>query len=158
MAKQFSYMTKFCLELPIVGDENIIAAKEYLEEKMETYLQSNIDFHHDRGDTTLLPGDIDMIRWELYDDGQEGRIHLVTNRELDSKELAFISDWVRGQNSDGLGEGFEQQEFATYVPCIEGYCDEVGDPDDCPDGIYNCPCAEMCSFDWQRNDYIFQKC
>ena len=36
----------------------------------------------------------------------------VDGRELTEQELEKLSDWISGQNSDGLGEGFEQQDFA----------------------------------------------
>ena len=53
------------------------------------------------------------IEWELIGDDY-GKIHLTTTRKLDEKELEYISDYVKVQNSDGLGEGFEQQDFADH--------------------------------------------
>ena len=59
-------------------------------------------------------------------------------RLLNQDELDFVSSWITGQNSDGLGEGFEQQEFA-WMP--------YDDDDDYYDD------GEMASFDWQTNNY-----
>ena len=157
--KLFSYRTEFHLECPINGYENIEAAREYLSDKMETYLKSHVDYDHEKGETTIVPDDIEQIRWVLREDGDGGFISLLTTRDLSEKELKYISEWVRGQNSDGLGEGFEQQEFALYVPCdYDDYCDDYDDPDECDCSRENCPNAGMCSFDWMTNDYIFSKC
>jgi hypothetical protein len=57
----------------------------------------------------------------------------VTHRPLTDEESKQISEWISGQNSDGLGEGFEQQSFAE----IEG--DDENDD------------WAMASFDWQTN-------
>ena len=52
------------------------------------------------------------------------------------------------QNSDGLGEGFEQQSFASY---------EIEDDYNCgyDEDEYIEPEYVMASFDWETNDYEF---
>jgi len=66
--------------------------------------------------TQYLPEDlkepISSVEWQL-DDDETGRVVVKTNRELTEDEAQSLKDWIDGQNSDGLGEGFEQQEFAT---------------------------------------------
>jgi hypothetical protein len=57
-----------------------------------------------------------------------------SNVRLTSAELEALASWVSGQNSDGLGEGFEQQAFAEH-----------GDHED----------FTMSSFDWQTNPCTF---
>ena len=61
-----------------------------------------------------------------------GFILVDTYEELTEGEMKAISSFIRGQNSDGLGEGFEQN--FTYT---DPYTDE----------------ELMCSFDWYDNDY-----
>ena len=85
-----------------------------------------------------LAADVTSIQWVLTD-SDCGYVELETNRSLTDAELARISEWVSGQNSDGIGEGFEQQPFAWYP-----------DADDAYDDTY-----VMASFDHSSNDYIF---
>lgn len=86
-----------------------------------------------------LAADVTSIQWVLTD-SDCGYVELETNRSLTDAELARISEWVSGQNSDGIGEGFEQQPFAWYP-----------DADDAYDDTY-----VMASFDHSSNDYIFE--
>lgn len=43
---------------------------------------------------------------ELY-----GCVTVETAGQLTAEQEADLKDWITGQNSDGLGEGFEQQEI-----------------------------------------------
>lgn len=61
-----------------------------------------------------------------------GFILVDTYEELTEEEMDSVSSFIRGQNSDGLGEGFEQNFFYT----------------DSYDGE-----ERMCCFDWPDNDY-----
>ena len=79
-----------------------------------------------------LTGVVLDIRWELTSVAS-WKVTVVAQRELTDDEEAAISSWISGQNSDGLGEGFEQQAFA-----------EEDDEDD----EYS---VVMSSFDWQTN-------
>jgi len=82
------------------------AASDYLtEDDMTVYLKDDSRIPVEVRDAII------HIEWELVD-VNFGHINLKANRELTEKELEYISDYVRGQNSDGLGEGFEQQDFA----------------------------------------------
>ena len=154
--KRFTYVTIFRLTNPILGDANVIKAQEYLnKEDMGQHLRERISYDNEKGKTTNAPEDIELIKWELADNGYDGMITLTTTRELNEKELKYISEWVSGQNSDGLGEGFEQQDFADYYPCDRGECDDYNDRDQC--GYGHCPYFEYSAFDWKTNDYIFEK-
>lgn len=127
----YIYRTYFKLNAPVLDIEE---AQDYLsEDDMVDYLDED-----DIGSSVLEA--IEDIYWVLKDE-QSGYIELKTNRKLSDKELKPISEWVSGQNSDGLGEGFEQQDFANY-PLDED--DEYDDE------------WVMASFDWQTNDYIFE--
>ena len=68
-------------------------------------------------------------------------VQVVTTRDLTDDESKRISSWVRGQNSDGLGEGFEQQWFS------EGKFDPLDFGDDSYEDY------EVASFDWGTNAY-----
>ena len=95
-----------------------------------------------------LTGVISSIKWNLTDI-DSGNITFKANRELTNEELDWVSNWVSGQNSDGLGEGFEQQDFANYnVGEYDRYSDYYDDSEE--EWV-------MASFDWQTNDYKFER-
>lgn len=134
------YVTEFHLTNP-VNDWD--AAREYLQaDDMTQYLINDIDYWKL---TRLQPSDIVNIEWDLQDE-QYGLIYLDTAIDLTDDELAKISNWVRGQNSDGLGEGFEQQPFAEVRYEGDNYDDDYSDYD-----------TDMASFDWETNNYSFEK-
>lgn len=116
------YVANFMLT-GTIKPENIAEAKAYLNEPMTKYIPK-YKFHEALND----------IRWILFNDGRKGVIKVTTNRELTENERSSISSWIRGQNGDGLGEGFEQQDFA-----ITGYDKDKYE-------IH-------ASFDWDTNDY-----
>ena len=52
---------------------------------------------------------------ELY-----GCVTVETAGQLTAEQEADLKDWITGQNSDGLGEGFEQQEINIASFCSSG--------------------------------------
>lgn len=141
-----TYRTYFHLTAPVIDFDD---AKNYLsEDDMTVYL------NQDSRRPSSLQGAINHIEWILRDE-QSGYIELEATRELDSQELEWISDWVSGQNSDGLGEGFEQQDFAYYDVSEYNngsrysYYDDDDYEEDEEDWV-------MASFDWQSNAYKFE--
>lgn len=101
--KKYHYRTAFKLADDVNDYE---AAVNYLtEDDMTKYLKDDEDIPY------ATRGAIISVDWELKD-VNHGYINLYSTRELTEQELEPISSWVKGQNSDGLGEGFEQQEFA----------------------------------------------
>lgn len=145
--------------------ENIGAANDYLHEpKMAEYVAANAN----------LEGLLVWLVWDLAADGHAYTITAVTTRDLDDDELQRLSDECSGQNSDGHGEGFEQQEFAWDEEAVEprdcdncqgsgevssgsddeikacGECGGDGSFDDGDDG-------RMISFDWETNKLPWTK-
>lgn len=117
----YTYCTDFTLTNPVNDFE---AAQAYLtDDDMTKYWKRK----HEQSKVI-------KIQWDLTDE-QTGHIVVITNDELTSNEANELSNWIRGQNSDGLGEGFEQQDFAWI-----SYDDEEDE-------------GEMASFDWDTNDY-----
>lgn len=123
----YTYETRGTLTHAIDAD-NVSLAQAYLEEdSMVQYIDEELeDF-------------VESVDWELDDDGFNYKVVAVANKKLTKAQLKQLSEWVSGQNSDGLGEGFEQQEFAEHR--IEVNWDEFD--------------YEMCSFDWTSNDSEF---
>jgi len=151
---KFTYVTKF--ELAI--DVPVADANDYLQEDdMCAYLKDNIDDNPNK--TTIKPDDLVSLTWAMvgYNSSHTGKITLVTTREFTEKELDFVSNYVKGQNSDGLGEGFEQtfevdnnQRNYNHNQHNYNYVDDEEDETD--DGY-----MEMASFDWKTNKYKFTK-
>lgn len=136
------YKTNFNLECPVL---DIQEANDYLQEDdMTKYLLDSL-----RNDK-VAPEEIEKVEYIYWTmtSNSTGSIVLTANDKLLPNTLAKISEWVSGQCSDGLGEGFEQQPFASYENSDGGYYDDednwVEDDDYC-----------MASFDWQTNDYKF---
>ena len=97
------YRIKFRLSDQV---NNLEEAQSYLSsDDMTTYL---IDDVEDR-----LKSVITKIEW-IQDTDISGYVELRTNDYLNEEDLDWIRDWVDGQNSDGLGSGYSEQDFANY--------------------------------------------
>jgi hypothetical protein len=96
-----TYRTSGHLTNPV---SDLAAAREYLrvDGGMAQYI------HPD--DLRLLVHSVD---WDLTDD-RSWVVTVVTHQPLNAVALSVLSEWISGQNSDGLGEGFEQQPFAEH--------------------------------------------
>ena len=126
MKAKYVYLTSFKLLCPVV---DLKRAKRFLKrDKMTPYFYGAYEI------PLATKKKVKEIKWVL-DTDQEGHIELKCFDTLSEKELASISKWVLGQNSDGLGEIFEQMPFAYYKD---------------PKGT-----AQIASFDWRTNPYNF---
>lgn len=132
------YETAFNLTSDV---NDLEAAQDYLNDpNMTEYLVEEYP---------KLNGVVNKIEWILknYSDGV---IKVRTTRELTEEEKEIISEWIKGQNSDGLGEGFEQQDFARLEEDESDWDNEYYDDyHEYSDIIY-------ASFDWQTNKYILK--
>lgn len=135
------YKTNFNLECPVL---DIQEANDYLQEDdMTKYLLDSLR------DDKVIPEEIKKVEdiyWTMTSN-DTGSIVLTANDKLLPATLDKISEWVSGQCSDGLGEGFEQQPFANYEDKDGDYYDgseEEVEPEWC-----------MASFDWKTNKYKF---
>lgn len=133
----FIYRTLFALTAPVT---DILDANAYLhEEDMTVYLKDDNSISED------VRNAVEKIEWTLKDESS-GYIELKTIRELSDIELKSISEFVSGQTSDGIGEGFESQSFAQYEDeGLNGY-----EGSDWDDEIITA------SFEWP-NEFIFEK-
>lgn len=124
----FYYYTKFNLVAP-VKDNEFIKAREYLlDDNMVEYL-----------DIDRLTNDcINEIRFVLVENDY-GYVVVSSISELNDDDLNELSDFISGQASDGLGECFEQNFYSEHDDDYF-YCDYNSD-------------EEMCSFDWETNNY-----
>lgn len=105
-------------------------------EKASAYLTADqmIDYLLDDSEVLKSARDrVFQIEWQLST-ATTGNVVLVSKKPLTNVELGSIAGWVVGQNSDGLGEGFEQQPFACYLNDEEYEADQAAtgeyiDPD-----------------------------
>ena len=137
-----TYETRFTLTASVNDFES---ARDYLEEHSEGMAEMLREWAVSQGEPELA-GKVLSIEWVL-DDDMSGHIRLETLQPLTEEEASDVSDWISGQNSDGIGEGFEQQPFASYEDEAFGYQD-FGDMDE-----YEEPEYIMASFDWETNHY-----
>lgn len=134
------YIYKTLFNLTACVNDFDAAYNYLLDDDMTVYLHN---------DTTRIPQEVrdavTSIKWILKDECS-GYIELETNRSLSAEELKYISSYVSGQNSDGLGEGFEDQDFACYDDeGLSGFDNDDWDNEEI-----------RASFDWQINSYIFE--
>jgi len=109
-ARGFKYVFAGKLTRPV---NDVAAAISYLtEDEMVKYLDG-------------LPTVMDL-RWDLKQDGESYEVIALSSSELDDTEISDLTEFVRGQHSDGLGEGFEQQDFADHFDELEGEADRYG--------------------------------
>lgn len=136
------YKTNFNLKCPVL---DIQEANDYLQEDdMTKYLIDDLQNYRKVAQEEV--DKVEDIYWTMNSD-DKGSIILTANDKLLPDTLAKISEWVSGQCSDGLGEGFEQQPFANYDDPNGGYYDY--------DDNWEEPVYCMASFDWETNKYKF---
>ena len=97
--EKYLYRTYFDLS-DNIHDKHWMEARKYLDEdNMANYLPDE------------LSEKIILIQYDLITNNK-GFINIISNALLTQEELIELKNELDGQNSDGLGEGFEQQEFA----------------------------------------------
>ena len=136
----YKYQTTFYLLADVL---DIGEAQAYLEE------DNMLDYF----DNEEIKRKLKSITWHLTDCGS-GCIEVIANEELSENELDEISSYISGQCSDGLGEGFEQQDFANYDAAL---LNDRGEIDDSL--LYEDDYEEdwvMASFDWNSNYYVLE--
>lgn len=100
-------------ELP-AGKRFLLGQEEEIREKFAEYSGRDINnmsvYFRGPGADKLLLADwgFEVLDNELY-----GRVDIRLTGPMTEEEEKELRDWICGQNSDGLGEGFEQWEIPT---------------------------------------------
>ena len=97
-----------------ISSEQLTEHRELLENEMKEYQLCNgkgmEQFFSENAD---VESKLKSIVWNFEE--FNGKLYGVTTAQLtdsiDDNEIAVLKDWISGQNSDGLGEAFEQQDF-----------------------------------------------
>ena len=100
----FKYVANFNLTNEINAELFDDAVSYLQEDDMTQYVPEN------------LKAKIVSVEWVL-EELDKGKIVIWAKELLSEEEENELSEWIAGQCSDGLGEGFEQQPFAE----IGGY-------------------------------------
>lgn len=145
-AKTYLYGCDFYLA---AGVSDLRKAQDFLDEDFDLMLDLfNEDVNGEYRSNKNVSTDSPIINWRWYlTDESSGYFIYETNRELTKEELENLGEGTTGQAADGLGEGFEQQEWACYTVYYDEYGDEVDQWDD-----YEEEEDVMASFNWQ-NEY-----
>lgn len=92
----------------VAGKRRILANEDIIRERFEEYLGGDnmAGYYKDAGAEKLLLAD-----WGFAERGGElyGTVDVYLTEPMSEEEETSLRDWIRGQNSDGLGEGFEQR-------------------------------------------------
>ncbi len=96
-------------------DNGTLLRNEYqIREALEAYWDSDTehmaDYYDEIGHEKVLSviWDVECIGNKLY-----GKVEARFTEPLTDAETEALKEWISGQNSDGLGEGFEQREIYT---------------------------------------------
>lgn len=99
-----------------VDQSTIVAAISAIDEDLVDYQSIDGDSMLDYFDEDEnLKNKMTSMKWGacVVDDKPYGYVEIGLTEPLTEKERRILSDWIEGQNSDGLGEGFEQQSIDT---------------------------------------------
>ena len=100
-------------ELP-AGKCFLLGQEDEIRESFAKYTRRDIDnmsvHYNDAGADKLLLAD---WGFEVLDDELYGKVNVRLTEPMTEEEEKDLREWIHGQNSDGLGEGYEQQEIPT---------------------------------------------
>lgn len=137
----YAYKTNFYLSNEVL---DICGANDFFEEENENMTKCL------KSDFSKISDKIIKIEWKLTK-ADQGIVVLNTEEKLSKETLNEISGWIQGQNSDGIGENFEQEYFASYTERewdqSRGYNLSYEDDEN------NGDCLTVCEFDWRTNQY-----
>lgn len=99
-----------------VDTDYIIANMDEVESELQGYTmldsKNMADYYNDN---SVIKEKLVSMDWGICEinDIPYGYVDVVLNAPLIDSEIDELKDWISGQNSDGLGEGFEQREIET---------------------------------------------
>ena len=88
--------------------------KEAIEEKFEDYLDGDdMAKYFDSDDNAEVAAKLQSMDWSFVDINYElfGKVAVTLSGDISDEAIQDLKDYITGQNSDGLGEGFEQQDI-----------------------------------------------
>ncbi len=95
-----------------IGKARLLSYKDDIRDALIKYIGNEppnmAEYYGGIGKDKLLLSDwdVEQIGDELY-----GKVDVRLTEPMTAEENEALKDWISGQNSDGLGEGFEQQDI-----------------------------------------------
>ena len=95
--------------------------RDVIKRKFDGYNDCDMVEYFDEYDSKTAKTKLQSMIWgfESVDGCLYGKVDVVHSEELTPEEIGAVKEYICGQNSDGLGEGFEQQEIRV------GYDEEI---------------------------------
>ena len=92
-----------------------------IERKFDGYNYDDMVDYFDESDSETAKAKLQSMIWgfESVNGCLYGKVDVTLSEELTEEEIEAVKEYICGQNSDGLGEGFEQQEIRI------GYDEEI---------------------------------
>ena len=86
-----------------------------IERRFDGYNDDDMADYFNESDSKTAKAKLQSMIWgfESVNGCLYGKVSVTLSEELTSEEVEAVKDYICGQNSDGLGEGFEQQEIRT---------------------------------------------
>lgn len=107
------WQEEFGEEMP-VSDRFLLGQAEQIQEHFAVYTSRDVEnmahYYKGPGKNKLLLAD---WGFEELDGTLYGKVDVRLTEPMTKDEANELKDWIRGQNSDGLGEGYEQREIPT---------------------------------------------
>ena len=99
--------------------ETALMYRSYIENAFSAYQGNDSDMakYFDEYYSATAAKKAKHIEWGFEEANSRlyGRVDVYLTEELTANETEALKGWISGQNSDGLGEGFEQREISTYA-------------------------------------------
>lgn len=99
-----------------VDTDYILANMNEVETELQKYTSlDDINMVEYYDENSSVKDKLVSMDWEIREtnDTPYGYVDIVLNAPLNDSEVDELKDWISGQNSDGLGEGFEQRRIET---------------------------------------------
>lgn len=98
-----------------IDSVSAVCYRPFIEQAFAEYRGGDTDMaeHFDEYYSETAVKKIKTIEWKFEETnrGLYGRVDVSLIEELTPGETQCLKNWIRGQNSDGIGEGFEQKDI-----------------------------------------------
>lgn len=87
--------------------------RSHIEKRFDGYNDDDMVEYFDESETAQAKLQSMIWGFESVNGCLYGKVNVTLSEELTPEEIEAVKEYICGQNSDGLGEGFEQQEIRT---------------------------------------------
>ena len=99
-----------------ITNTELVSYRDGIEALMKTYQMDDgngMEQYFDEDDNAEVASKLKSMVWgfEVYNHELYGTVTVELTEDISAQGVSDLKDWISGQNSDGLGEGFEQQDI-----------------------------------------------